>query len=79
MGEMTLRGHNSRFDTAVPAGDRILSAVAPNQPNSPCLSEVPLMIVRFRYPLETEFWTSSLDISRGELLYDWLEKLLTVR
>jgi hypothetical protein len=29
------------------------------------------------YPLETEFWTSSLDISRGEALYTWLEGLLT--
>ena len=29
------------------------------------------------YPLETEFWCSSLDISRGEALYSWLEGLLT--
>lgn len=29
------------------------------------------------YPLETEFWTSSLDITRGEQLYSWLETLLT--
>ena len=28
------------------------------------------------YPLETEFWTSSFDISRGDKLYRWLEKLL---
>jgi len=29
------------------------------------------------YPLETEFWCSSLDISRGEALYTWLEGFLT--
>ena len=28
------------------------------------------------YPLETEFWCSSLDISRGEELYTFLTKLL---
>ena len=29
------------------------------------------------YPLETEFWCSSFDISRGEALYTWLEGFLT--
>ena len=28
------------------------------------------------YPLETEFWCSSLDISQGEELYTFLTKLL---
>jgi N-acetyl-beta-hexosaminidase len=29
------------------------------------------------YPLETEFWTSSFALYRGEEIYTWIEKFLT--
>jgi hexosaminidase len=29
------------------------------------------------YPLETQFWTSSFALYKGELVYEWIEKLLT--